>query len=169
MLARCILDNKQLVAGRNVLDLGSGCGAVSIAAIKAGANHVIANDIDEDAKTALEANMDINLRNEADKVVFSSENYLLPPFKILDENISLILIGDMFYDEEMGKSVLNLCDQCREKKVDVVLGDPGRWFLQSSSHLINSMFDCVARYQLSDETRRENFGLDTGLVWRLKF
>ena len=36
-LARYILDGPELVTGKRVLDLGSGCGLVSIAAMKAGA------------------------------------------------------------------------------------------------------------------------------------
>jgi predicted nicotinamide N-methyase len=42
-----LLDNKSLVKGRRVLDVGCGCGASSIAAKMAGAINVIANDIDE--------------------------------------------------------------------------------------------------------------------------
>ena len=45
-LARYLLDNPALVAGRNVLDLGSGSGLVAIAAAKAGAARVLAADID---------------------------------------------------------------------------------------------------------------------------
>src|SRR2546421_8292190 len=45
-LARYLLDNPSLVAGRRVLDLGSGSGLVAIAAAKAGAARVLAADID---------------------------------------------------------------------------------------------------------------------------
>ena len=45
-LARYLLDNPALVAGRRVLDLGSGSGLVAIAAAKAGAARVLAADID---------------------------------------------------------------------------------------------------------------------------
>src|SRR3954465_9899658 len=45
-VARYVLDNPQTVAGRRVLDVASGSGLVAIAAGKAGASAVIANDID---------------------------------------------------------------------------------------------------------------------------
>ena len=44
-LARFLLDNPDLVAGRRVLDVGSGNGLAAIAAAKAGAD-VTANDVD---------------------------------------------------------------------------------------------------------------------------
>src|SRR5215213_7107076 len=45
-LARYVLDNPGLVAGRTVFDLASGSGLVAIAAVKAGAAAVTANEID---------------------------------------------------------------------------------------------------------------------------
>src|SRR6202171_3286788 len=52
-LARYLLDNPTLVAGRRVLDLGSGSGLVAIAAAKAGAARVLAADIDKFAVRAI--------------------------------------------------------------------------------------------------------------------
>ena len=45
-LARYVLDNPDAVHGRNVLDFATGSGLVAIAAVKAGAAHVTAADID---------------------------------------------------------------------------------------------------------------------------
>ncbi|MEU8261670.1 50S ribosomal protein L11 methyltransferase [Micromonospora sp. NPDC048999] len=44
-LARYVLDHPQVVAGRRVIDVASGSGLVAIAAAKAGAAEVTANDI----------------------------------------------------------------------------------------------------------------------------
>lgn len=46
-VSRYIEENAEEVRGKVVLDIGSGCGASAIAAVKAGARKVIANDIDE--------------------------------------------------------------------------------------------------------------------------
>ena len=41
-----LLDNPSIVRNKSVLDIGSGCGASSIASIMCGATRVLANDID---------------------------------------------------------------------------------------------------------------------------
>ena len=48
-LARWLLQNPDVVAGKRVADVGCGCGVGAIAAKIAGANEVIACDNDEDA------------------------------------------------------------------------------------------------------------------------
>ncbi|XP_070227405.1 electron transfer flavoprotein beta subunit lysine methyltransferase isoform X3 [Bos mutus] len=45
-LSRYLLDNPDLVRGKSVLDIGSGCGATAIAAKMSGALRILANDID---------------------------------------------------------------------------------------------------------------------------
>ncbi len=62
-LARYLLDNPALVAGRRVLDLGSGSGLVAIAAAKAGAARVLAADIDALALAAIGLNAAANARD----------------------------------------------------------------------------------------------------------
>ena len=170
VLARTVLDNPRLVSGKTVLDLGSGCGAVSLAASLSGAKEVIANDIDENAKIALKANCDLNNVKAMDRIEFTTENYLNSQDVESLRNVDLLLIGDMFYDQEIGEAVLRLCKtfKAMDKSKDVLLGDPGRWFLESSAETIRSMFDCVAKYSLTEQTRRENFGFHHGLVWKMK-
>src|ERR1700742_5339414 len=55
-LARYVLDNPALVAGKRVLDFGSGSGLVALAAARAGAAHVLAADIDLFAQAAITLN-----------------------------------------------------------------------------------------------------------------
>src|SRR5437763_1932409 len=59
-LARYVLDHPQVVAGRRVLDLASGSGVVAVAAAKAGAAEVTANDIDPYALAAVAMNAAAN-------------------------------------------------------------------------------------------------------------
>src|SRR6185503_6111981 len=59
-LARYLLDNPAIVAGKRALDFGSGSGLVAIAAAKAGAAHVVAADIDPFAIAAIARNADAN-------------------------------------------------------------------------------------------------------------
>lgn len=44
---RYILDQQQYFKNKNIVDIGSGCGASAIACKMAGARKVLANDIDE--------------------------------------------------------------------------------------------------------------------------
>lgn len=55
-VARYILDNPEVVRGKSVLDVGSGCGVAALAAARAGAALVCANDIDPLAAVAFLAN-----------------------------------------------------------------------------------------------------------------
>lgn len=49
-LSRYLLDNPDVVRGKSVLDLGSGCGATAIAAKMSGASRILATDIDPKLK-----------------------------------------------------------------------------------------------------------------------
>src|SRR5947209_11483435 len=59
-LARYLLDHPETVAGREVLDIGSGSGIVAIAAAKAGASRVTAAEIDPFAAAAIGLNAALN-------------------------------------------------------------------------------------------------------------
>ena len=59
-LARHLLDHPELAAGRRVLDLAAGSGLVAIAAALAGADEVVANDIDPYAVAAVTLNARAN-------------------------------------------------------------------------------------------------------------
>ena len=56
VLARWLLDHPERVAGRTLVDLGSGCGVVALAAAHAGAARVVACDLDEQALAAVRVN-----------------------------------------------------------------------------------------------------------------
>lgn len=59
-LARYILDHPEVVAGKNVVDLGCGSGIAGLAAAKSGAAHVCALDLDPQARRAAELNAALN-------------------------------------------------------------------------------------------------------------
>ena len=67
---------KYLKKGDEVLDLGTGSGILGIAALKLGASHVTAVDIDEQAVKTAEENFEINIGKQKDKTeAGKSENY----------------------------------------------------------------------------------------------
>ena len=60
VLARWILERKELVEGRRVLDFGTGSGIVAVAAALSGARKVLACDIDPVSLAAVKANAELN-------------------------------------------------------------------------------------------------------------
>ena len=119
-LARHILDEPDLVAGRDVLDLASGSGLVAIAAAKAGANPVTANDIDPLSLAAAAANAEAN--HVSIRLV---EGDLLRT----DDRYGVILAGDVFYSREMSGRVLPFLRRAASRGSLVLVGDPGRAYL----------------------------------------
>jgi predicted nicotinamide N-methyase len=59
-LARFVLDHREMVEGKRVLDFGAGSGLVAIAAALAGASHVRAIEIDGFAIEAMKNNAALN-------------------------------------------------------------------------------------------------------------
>ena len=59
-LARYVLDHPETVNGKRVIDLASGSGLVAFAAMKAGAAHVLAADIDAFAVASISLNIALN-------------------------------------------------------------------------------------------------------------
>lgn len=120
-LARYLLDNPDVAAGREVFDLAAGCGLVSIAAAKAGAVRVTASEIDAYAAAAI----DLNACANGVRVTTCLED-------VLDSDAGgagLVLAGDVFYSAEMARRVLTFLDRCRSAGATVLVGDPGRAYL----------------------------------------
>lgn len=90
VLASWILENPHRVAGKRVLDFGSGSGVVAIAAAKAGATEAIACDIDPAALDATAANAQLN-----NVAVTLCEDWRAKP-----EGIDVVTAADVLYDPE---------------------------------------------------------------------
>ncbi|XP_012576026.1 PREDICTED: protein N-lysine methyltransferase METTL20 [Condylura cristata] len=156
-LSRYILDHPSVVRGKSVLDLGSGCGATAIAAKMSGASRILANDIDPIAGMAIALNCELNQ---------------LTPFPILTKNIldlkqekwDLIVLGDMFYDEDLADRLHQWLKNCFwAHGTRVLIGDPGR--PQFSGHRIQHQVHRLVEYSLPEPTRQQNNGLTMSTVW----
>ena len=125
-LARYVLDNRDLVAGRAVLDLGSGSGLVAVAALLAGAGRVTASEVDPFGQAAIAVNAESNGVGAVDVVGdVLGEN---PP---ADGRVAhdVVLAGDVCYDRAMTERVLPFLDRAAAAGSAVLLGDPGRPYL----------------------------------------
>jgi predicted nicotinamide N-methyase len=88
-LARFVLDNPKIVAGKKVLDFGSGSGIAAIAAAKAGAATVTATDIDPVAIEATKLNARLN-----DVVITAIQATMAESSQ---QQCDVLLAGDVFY------------------------------------------------------------------------
>jgi predicted nicotinamide N-methyase len=120
-LARYVLDNPDTVRGRRVLDLGSGSGLVGVAASKAGAVHVTANDIDPYATTAIGMNARLN------QVIVTADSRNLLAGDA--DGFDVILAGDALYDAPLAEGMLAFLKRARRAGRRVLIGDPSRGYL----------------------------------------
>ncbi len=90
VLAHFIMQHRELVKGKQVLDLGCGSGVVGIAAALKGAKAVIACDNDPDALIAAEANARTN----------GVKLQLLADLSELSGHIDMVIAADVLYDRD---------------------------------------------------------------------
>lgn len=116
-LARYVLDHPEVVRGRTVFDLGCGSAIEGIAALRAGAREVIANDIDPLALIAAALSAEAN-----------GVSLTLDAVDRIDADLSVdvLLLGDMTYEPAMSARVLAWAQRLAARGVKVLLGDPGR-------------------------------------------
>ncbi|QNA85188.1 methyltransferase [Sphingomonas sp. So64.6b] len=135
-LARHVLDRPETVAGRSVLDLGTGSGIVAIAAAKAGACAVIAADVDRYAVVAARLNAEAN--SVAVTVVAGDLTTGPPP------PVDLVLVGDLFYDAALARRVTAFLDRCLDAGIAILIGDPWR------DHLPRARLHRIADYDVAE-------------------
>jgi predicted nicotinamide N-methyase len=133
-LARYVLDHPETVAGRTVLDLGSGSGLVAVAASMAGAATVIASEIDPYGRAAITANAE---DNGVGPVIVLDDLLDEDP----DDDLDVVLAGDVCYDREMSERVLPFLGKAWLAGAAVYLGDPGRPYVPREGLVEVATFD----------------------------
>jgi predicted nicotinamide N-methyase len=151
-LARFLLDNPAMVAGRSVLDLGSGSGLVAIAAAKAGAARVLAADIDALALAA------IGLNAAANGVTLetTADDLLDAPPGIFD----IVLVGDLFYERPLAERALPFVMAAHAQGAQVLAGDPRR------SYFSPDRFRQLTEYSVPVTRELEDAEIKRTYVWR---
>jgi predicted nicotinamide N-methyase len=152
-LARHVLDNPSLVAGKRAIDLAAGSGLVGIAAMKAGASHVLAADIDAFACAAIALNGALNaVAPEA-----TGTDLLAAPVPPCD----LILVGDLFYEQALAARVLAWLEEAEARGIVALIGDPGR------SYLPRERLARLGEYRVAVTRDLEDAEIKLTSVWRL--
>lgn len=121
VLARFLIERPDMVREREVLEIGCGGAVASIAANKAGALKVTANDVDP---VALEIARENAARNRV-ILQFDRENRI--------ESGSLgaaevILCSDFFYTKSESLALAGLLAEWRDRSITILIGDGGRAF-----------------------------------------
>lgn len=120
-LARYVLDRPACIAARRVLDLGSGSGLVGIAAMKVGAQSVIAADVDPYAAAAATLNAQANAITLTPVCADLASGE--PP------SVDVVLAADVFYAEDVAQRIMRFLDRCLAAGIEVFIGDPWRAWL----------------------------------------
>ena len=152
-LARYLLDHPETVAGREVLDIGSGSGIVAIAAAVAGAKSITAAEIDLFAAAAIALNAPLN----GVKIAIETRD-------LLDRGAAgwgIALAGDICYEEPMASRALALLRRIAARGRPALLGDPGRAYLPHDGLVELARYEVPTSRELEDREARE------GVVWRV--
>jgi predicted nicotinamide N-methyase len=153
-LARYVLDHPELVAGQRVIDFASGSGVVGIAAMKAGAAHVLAADIDPFCAAALALNTAAN----GVACGFTGEDLLEAP---APADATVILAGDICYEKPLAARVMAWLAAARTRGATVLIGDPGR------SYFPREGLEKLAEYQVPTTRELEDMEVKKTAVWAL--
>ncbi len=149
-MARRILDDPSLVAGKRVLDFAAGCGLAAIACAKAGAALVEAAEIDPLACASIRINAALN---NVDVTVLGD---------VVGEACrwDLILCGDVCYEAPMTAHILPWLRNLA-RSAEVWVADPGRAYLPREGMVAMERVVVPTTQELEDRPER------VVTLWRL--
>jgi predicted nicotinamide N-methyase len=152
-LARYVLDHPEEVAGKRVIDFASGSGIVGIAAMKSGAGHVLAADIDPFCGAALAVNSELN----GVRLDYTDHNLLDAP----PPDVDVILAGDICYEKPLADQVMNWLAAAHVRGARILIGDPGR------SYFPRVGLEKLAEYEVQTTRELEDREVKKTAVWTL--
>lgn len=152
-LSRYLIDNPALVRAKRVVDLGAGSGLQGIAAMKAGAESVLAADIDALALAACELNAAAN----GVALEMTQEDLLARA----PDTFDVVLVGDLYYERQLAEAVTRYIDAAVAGGALVLIGDPQR------NYFPRDAFAKCADYQVPVTRELEDALIKRTAVWRL--
>lgn len=152
-LARYILDHPGVVAGKRVLDFGSGSGLVAIAAMKANASSVLAADIDVFAAAAIHLNAEVNKVS----VHVTSDDLI----GAANPGWDVILIGDLCYEGPLALRIETWVHSLVDSGAAAYIGDPGRTYLPKTG------LEKIISYAVKTTRELEDTDVRNTSVWKV--
>lgn len=151
-VARYVIDNPDIVAGKRVVDFASGSGMVAIAAMKAGAASALAADID----VFCEAAVSLNAAANGVAVEFTDLDLLDAP---APADADVILAGDICYEKPLAERVIAWLTAAKAAGKTVLIGDPGRTYFPKTGLTL------LAEYQVPTTRELEDMEVKRTRVW----
>jgi predicted nicotinamide N-methyase len=152
-LARYVLDNPARVAGKTVMDIGSGSGIAAIAAAMIGATSVAAADPDPLAAAAIE----INARDNGVEIEILTDDVLGR-----EPQADLILIADLVYEPELAVRVTCFLEAARARNAQIILAD------RTTARRPPLELSLLGEYQAPLTPLMEESHFEHARVWRLE-
>ncbi|MEX2282291.1 MAG: methyltransferase domain-containing protein [Gemmatimonadota bacterium] len=154
-LARVILDYPDWVAGKRVLDFGCGGGVAALAAARAGAHEVIANDVDPWALAVARLAAD---RQGLALTPFATDltmtGAVRPAFDVL-------ICSDLSYEKQQAPGQRSVLEAARRSGARVLVADAGRAYFR------DDRMKLLAKYEIAVPRDLEGVEQRTALVFEL--
>ena len=148
-LARVLLDRPDLVHGQRVIDFGAGGGVTSMAAARAGAASVTANDIDPWALLVV----DIAARAQSLAVATLGDDICETPALIDDYDV--VLCSDLAYERREAPRQRAVLQRAAANQSLVLVADAGRTYFDDAGMERLAAYEMDVPQDLEGVTRRE--------------
>jgi predicted nicotinamide N-methyase len=153
-VARHVLDNPDLVAGKRVLDICAGSGLCGIAAMRAGAAHVTAADLDPLSAVAIA----MNAKTANVTIVTTTDDLLTAEPAGWD----VVLAGDVCYERGLADEITPWLRDAARNGALVLMGDPGRAYLPERG------LEKVTEYDVPVPPQVEADPIKRTIVWQVR-
>jgi len=124
-LARVVLDQPDLVREQVVLELGAGGGVVSLAAARAGAASVVANDIDPWATAT------VRIAAARQHLTVTTLLTDLTENPAAADACDVLVCSDMSYERRMAPKYRTLLQRAKNRRARVLVADAGRTYFDT--------------------------------------
>jgi predicted nicotinamide N-methyase len=146
-----VLDAPERVRDRRVLDLGTGGGLAALAAARAGAAEVVANDIDPWAlATARLAAARQRLELSTLQADLTAEDGAAAELDAYD----VVLCADLCYERRTAARLRALLERARRAGAEVLVADAGRTYFDPAGLVLLAAYDVAVPADVEGVDRR---------------